>query len=320
MASANSENKLTLESFNQIYSKKIDDALTETVSQLDNKDKILKYLQGGKRGRAKLAMLVYLACNGKDESIGLKTAIASELAHNASLLKDDIIDKDVERRGEPTAWVQDGIVDSIKSADYMIITSLETLLSVSTHLVRSMLNGWKTAWQGESEDFKLNITDRIPEGPAYSVYFNVIKQKTASLFKFAADIASKAANADEDTVKKMNEYGEAVGIAYQLADDYVDIKKGKIQGSAKIPLFALAQIDEEMKPRLQEFLQGKFNLGELVLSLHVNIDEFFKNNINKYVSKAKEIASTMPETEYKKLLIEYPEWIVNQMLQEIKQQ
>ena len=309
----------SIDSFSQFYSEKIEEALEKAVSTFENKETILKYLKGGKRIRAKLALLTYFACGGRDEEEGLKVAAASELPHSASLLKDDILDKDLERRGQPSAWVQEGPLEAIRTADSMILAGLETLLTLGSGLVRTFLNSWRAAWEGEAKDVSLATGLSKIEGPAYTLYFNIIKQKTASLFKMASKMGAQAAKADEKLVDLMAEYGENLGIAYQLSDDYVDLKKGKIGTMTILPLVALAQIDQSVKQHIIDALtKGKLNLGEVLLGLNINAESFFRENMRAYIDKVKTLASSelIPDSEYKKLLAEFPDWAVSQMLKE----
>jgi geranylgeranyl pyrophosphate synthase len=312
----------TIDTFSQIYGPKIEEALEKAVSTFENKDTILKYLKGGKRLRAKLALLSYFACGGKDEEEGLKVAASSELPHSASLIKDDILDKDRERRGQPTAWVQEGPLEALRTADSMILAGLDTLLTVGSSLVKTFITHWKAAWDGEAKDVSLASGLSKIEGPSYTLYFNIIKQKTASLFKMAAKLGAQAAKADEKLVELMADYGENLGVAYQLADDYVDLKKGKAETIAKLPLVTLAQVDQSIKQTIIDAVtRGKINLGEVLLGLNINAESFFLSNMRSYVEKAKEIASSplIPDSQYKQLLAEFPEWAVAQMLKEVEQ-
>ncbi|MEM1891530.1 MAG: polyprenyl synthetase family protein, partial [Nitrososphaerota archaeon] len=91
----------------------IDRKLLEKINNRSDRIVIKNVLSGGKRLRPVLLLLAYDTLGGKDRDAALDVACALELAHNASLIHDDIIDGDIERRGKPALWRQIGVVNAI---------------------------------------------------------------------------------------------------------------------------------------------------------------------------------------------------------------
>mgnify|MGYP001564856656 FL=1 len=308
---------LTLEAFDQKYLPMIETALEKQVSG-DNRDTILKSLEGGKRLRALLAMLTYKGCNGDDDAKGVKTAVAAELSHVASLVKDDILDKDPTRRGNPALWVEKGPVEAMRTADTMIITAIESVFEFPKNIIGTLLGGWKTSWQGESQDYSIVKGLQQVNGPFYDMYMKVIKRKTASLFATAAKMGAQTANATEEDARKIYTYGEDAGIVYQLADDVVDFKRGKFE---LLPALALAQLDQTLKEQfLGAISQGKMNIGEAVIGTGINIEQFLKSELKARLKKVDTQVGQMDflNEKYKPLIAQFPGKAVRSMLAELK--
>jgi hypothetical protein len=146
----------------------------------------------------------------------------------------------------------------------------------------------------------------------------VIKRKTASLFGTAAKMGAQAADATEEDAKKIYVYGEDVGIAYQLADDVVDFKRGKLE---LLPALALAQLDQTLKDQfLGAISQGKMNIGEAVLGTGINIEQFLKTELKARLKRVDTQVGQMDflNAKYKPLFVEFPAKAVRSMLAELK--
>ena len=315
------EKPFNIDTFIAEYEPKIKACLIEVVSHNDNKDTLLKYIQGGKNLRGKLALLTYFACGGTNEQTGLKIAAASELSQSASLIKDDIIDKDVTRRGADSAWVENGPLEAVRTADTMIITGLDTLVEFGATLVKTFVGGWKEAWTGESKEFNaLQGLEKI-EGPAYKFYIQTIRQKTAALFVMSAKLGAEGAGASSELINIMANYGMNLGIAYQLGDDYVDFSISKIKALPKIGVVTAAQVEQSLKTGVIEAVtKGKFNIGQIFSEMDINAVEFYKEQIKEYVNIAMSYAVHLlvPSTKYLPLLRDFPNYCVKQMLAEGK--
>jgi hypothetical protein len=313
--------EITIEQFNADFEPKIKESLSATLSQYPNRDTLLKYASGGKNLRGKLALLSYFTCGGVDEAKGLKVAAASELFQSASLIKDDILDKDQMRRGQPSAWVQEGPMGAMKTADTTIIAGLDALVDSGKDLVKTALGAWSKAWQGEAKEFSVIKGLENIEGPAYRFYLNVIKQKTASLFEMATKMGAQAALASDELIIVMANYGTNLGIAYQLTDDYVDMQIAKLRSIPKVGVVAAAQFEENIKQGIAEAAtKGKFNVGQILMEMNINAGDFYKSNIGKFQIQAEMYAASphIPPNQYTALLKQFPGYCVKQMLTEGK--
>ena len=312
---------LSIEAFASSSEPLIDAAITEAVSKYENKDALLKYSKGGKHLRGKLALLSYYACGGKDEATGLKVAVSSELFQSASLIKDDMIDNDEMRRGQESAWKFQGNVEALRTADTIIIAGLDAIVDSGRDLVKTALGSWLAAWKGEAKEYSVTQGIEKLEGPVYKFYMNTIKSKTASLFTLATRLGAQAAESNETVIGIMSNYGTNLGIAYQLCDDYVDMRVSKLQAIPRVGAAAASQIEQNIKESLINSLSnGKFNIGQMFLEMNVSAIDFYKSKIKEFADSAEAYACHMaiPATKYQILLRQFPNYCINQMLKEGK--
>ncbi len=178
---------------------------------------VYKYIvEGGKRLRGFMTLLVAEELGASWEE-ALDAAAAVELVHSASLAIDDVIDGDVERRGAPAAWLKFGPGRAMMAANLLISYAQRLLLERYGHrAVEKSVLAWFDISRGEVRDAYL------PGGD----YYEVVRLKTGSLFRLAAELGAIAAGA-YDKVGVVSGFGEQTGIAYQLADDIVDYVRGE---------------------------------------------------------------------------------------------
>ncbi|MCD6222467.1 MAG: polyprenyl synthetase family protein [Thermoplasmata archaeon] len=288
------------------------------------KDENIKYaLEGGKRLRPAMLLLSFKACNGSDENYfkALESAVGVELAHSASLIHDDIMDNDVERRGRPALHVKIGIGPAILIGHKMISMAFQISLNHGMRDAQIFLDAWNDTLVGQLKDidFTAHLEEIMKgESPEKLIreYFRIIEMKTASLFATACRAGAIEAGADDELIEAMREYGREVGIAYQLADDFVDLMEGKLEEGIILPVIKIyGSVDEEILKKLEE--------GDLLneaIKKHIDgLKEIYKEEIRKHIERAREIASSeiIPDSEYKELLKEAPQYIVNAMMKNI---
>jgi len=113
----------------------------------------------------------------------------------------------------------------------------------------------------------------------------------------------------------MEKYGLNLGIAYQLADDWVDLTKGE---TAKLPLINIIQFERKLKEDVACFmLDRKLYTSALREIIDHNAPRFFRQEIRHYVSKAELLAEEVPKSRYKPLLRLMPSWCCDRMLSKI---
>src|SRR5580700_2622529 len=207
---------------------------------LDSKEPIIAeichYLvdAGGKRLRPTFIMLVYRACGGPEANAGaaIDAAIALELIHSATLLHDDIIDRGLLRRGKPSAFARYGFGASLIAGDYLFCRAFEVCGRFDEHLVHTAAQACVELTEGEV------MESRFRHNPAATLkdYITVIDRKTASLFHAGGKVAADLAGVPSRTIDAMAKLGTAMGLAFQMVDDVLDIigpesKIGKPVGS-----------------------------------------------------------------------------------------
>jgi len=207
---------------------------------LDSKEPIIAeichYLvdAGGKRLRPTFIMLVYRACGGPDERVDepIDAAIALELIHSATLLHDDIIDQGLLRRGKPSAFARYGFGPSLIAGDYLFCRAFEVSGRFEESLVRTAAQACIQLTEGEVMEsrFRHNAAATLAD------YIKVIDRKTASLFYAGGRLAAELAGVSTRTIDEMAKLGTAMGLAFQMVDDLLDIlgpeeKIGKPVGS-----------------------------------------------------------------------------------------
>ena len=173
----------------------------------------------GKRLRAALALLTGAATGGiRPEHVDLGTIV--ELIHLASLVHDDIMDRAPTRRGRATAHAKWGPEVAVLLGDALFAHALKLCTNYdSTHLARRIATASTDVCQGEilqtqrQFDLNLSILD----------YLKIIRLKTAALFSVSSELGAHLSGCTDAVCKKMADYGELLGIAYQIYDDCLDL-------------------------------------------------------------------------------------------------
>ena len=174
-------------------------------------------------------MFVFLSasiCGGVNEST-YRAASLVELLHTATLVHDDVVDDSNERRGffSINALWKNKI--AVLVGDYLLSRGL--LLSVENEDY-SLLKIVSDAVRQMSEGELLQIEKARKLDIKEDIYFDIIRMKTASLIASCCACGAKSAGADDETVEKMRQFGENVGIAFQIKDDLFDYQKSNKTG------------------------------------------------------------------------------------------
>jgi octaprenyl-diphosphate synthase len=221
-------------------------------------DRITHYIvkRKGKQIRPMFVFFAAKLCGGIIESTHRGAALV-ELLHTATLVHDDVVDNAYERRGffSINALWKNKI--AVLVGDYLLAKGL--LLSVNNNEFRLLQIVSEAVKQmSEGELLQIEKVRRMDIGE--ELYFDVIRQKTASLIASCCACGAASAGADEETVEKMRLFGEKVGIAFQIKDDTfdfgtddvgkplgIDIKEKKVT----LPLiYALNRADKAEKKKM----------------------------------------------------------------------
>ncbi|WP_128514919.1 polyprenyl synthetase family protein [Tabrizicola thermarum] len=173
---------------------------------------------GGKRLRPLLTLAAarMLGYAGADH---VKLAATVEFIHTATLLHDDVVDESQRRRGRPTANLLWDNKSSVLVGDYLFSRSFQLMVETGSLRVLDILaNASATIAEGEV----LQLTAAQDLKTDERIYLQVIRGKTAALFSAATEVGGVIAGAPDAQVRALFDYGDALGIAFQIVDDILD--------------------------------------------------------------------------------------------------
>ncbi len=177
---------------------------------------------GGKFVRAGLT-LVSAAAAGADESAGIVGAVAIELVHNFSLVHDDIIDGDLERRHRPTLWAEHGVGHAIIAGDALATLAFQVLLEEPTaervRAAERLAGATQAMIAGQAEDMASELRASL----SVEECLHMEAGKTGALLSCAVAIGAILAGAPAATVDALADFGRHLGIAFQAVDDVLGI-------------------------------------------------------------------------------------------------
>lgn len=173
---------------------------------------------GGKRLRPMLTLAAARLC-GYDGPYHVHLAAAVEFIHTATLLHDDVVDESAQRRGRPTANLLWDNKSSVLVGDYLFARAFQLMTDPGQIRVLAILaNASATIAEGEV----LQLTAAQDLATTEEIYIKVVRGKTAALFSAATEVGGVIAAAPEPMVQALYTYGDALGIAFQIADDLLD--------------------------------------------------------------------------------------------------
>ncbi len=172
---------------------------------------------GGKRVRP-MALMLSAACFGSIPPAARQLAVVCELVHSATLLHDDVIDDGDERRGAPTARRVWGNGISVLSGDLLLVHALSRTLEHAPLLMPDLVETLRRLVEGEI----IQLRGRTELDVSAETYERVLRGKTASLFGWATRSGARLAGATPAVERQLLEFGEQLGIAFQLVDDVID--------------------------------------------------------------------------------------------------
>jgi geranylgeranyl diphosphate synthase type I len=178
--------------------------------------------KGGKGVRTALA-IVSAEAAGAPAEVGVPGAVAIELIHNFSLLHDDIIDTDRERRHRPTVWALFGVGSAIIVGDALMALAPQVLLEEVTpervSAARRLFDATAAMIAGQADDMAFEGADDV----SLSDCMRMVEGKTGALLAFASSVGAVLAGADTDVVEALESYGRHLGVSFQALDDVLGI-------------------------------------------------------------------------------------------------
>ena len=278
---------------------------------------------GGKRLRPMLTLAAAKLC-GYDGPYHVHLATTVEFIHTATLLHDDVVDESKQRRGRPTANLLWDNQSSVLVGDYLFARSFQLMTEPGSMQVMKILSN-AAATIAEGEVLQLTAAQNLATTEA--IYFQVVRGKTAALFSAATEVGGVIADAPEDHVRALFDYGDALGIAFQIVDDLLDYQgiegqTGKNVGDdfrerkltlPVIKAVALAD-DEERAFWVRTIERGKQENGDLehalmLLNKHGTLDAT-QSDALMWANRAKEALAPLPAHEIKDMLGDLADYVV----------
>ncbi|MGB0891081.1 MAG: polyprenyl synthetase family protein [Flavobacteriaceae bacterium] len=318
--------KLPIQNEMELFETKFKDSMLSKVPLLNR----ITYYIVRRKGKQMRPMFVFLVAKmvsdgGFDERT-YRGASVVELIHTATLVHDDVVDDSNRRRGFfsiNALWknkiavlvgdflLSKGLLLSIDNEDFDLLK----LISIA---VREMSEG--ELLQIEKAR-KLDITEEI--------YFEIIRQKTATLIAACCGIGAASVGANNDTVQQMRKFGEYIGIAFQIKDDlfdYSDEKIGKPTGidikeqKMTLPLiYTLNNCSSKEKSWLinsiKKHNKNKKRVKEVITFVKENGGiEYTTNKMHDYKNKALAILENYPTSPYKDSLLQMIDYVVERKI------
>lgn len=278
---------------------------------------------GGKRLRPMLTLAAAKIC-GYDGPYHVHLAATVEFIHTATLLHDDVVDESEKRRGRPTANLMWDNKSSVLVGDYLFSRSFQLMVETESLRVLDILAN-ASATIAEGEVLQLTATQDLTTDEA--VYLKVVRGKTAALFAAATEVGGVIAGAPEAHVDALRNYGDALGISFQIVDDLLDYagastSLGKNTGDdfrerkLTLPVIkAVAQANATEREFWKRVIEdGKQVDGDLekamaILAAHGSLDETRENALF-WAEKAKSAIEVLPESETRDLLVGLADYVV----------
>ena len=182
-----------------------------------------------KPGKMMRPLLLFLIAKyfGKVTPVAYHAAVSLELLHTATLIHDDVVDESDQRRGQTSVNAAFNNKVAVLSGDFFLATALQQVsLTRNFELVDIVARLGQVLADGEL----LQLYNIANNTLSYDVYFDIIKNKTAILFSSCARSGAIAGGADSQLVKEATEFGEYIGLCFQIKDDILDYFESKDLG------------------------------------------------------------------------------------------
>ncbi|GGF49795.1 octaprenyl-diphosphate synthase [Mameliella alba] len=280
---------------------------------------------GGKRLRPLLTLATARMC-GYDGPYHVYLAATVEFIHTATLLHDDVVDESKKRRGRPTANLLWDNKSSVLVGDYLFARSFQLMTETGNlRVLRILSDAAATIAEGEV----LQLTAAQDLSTTEAIYLQVVRGKTAALFSAATEVGGVIAGRPEEEVKALFDYGDALGIAFQIVDDLLDYwgsdATGKNVGDdfrerkLTLPLIkAFAAADDEEKAFWKRVIEkGDQRDGDLehaiaLLNKHGAL-EATRQEALAWAARAKAAMESLPQSELRDLLIDLNDYVVSRV-------
>ena len=223
--------------------KRYEKVLHETLRADDKvQQRVLDYIlsQRGKQLRPLVVLLCAQICNPITDK-SLRSAVALDLLHNASLVHDDVVDNSDMRRGQPAVHSQWTNKVAVLMGDYMLAKVIGLVAEVRNIRILEIVSSLgQSLSSGEVLQLHYGASMWIDEAQ----YMKIIDQKTAQLFQACAEAGAESAGCTQRQRTALREYGRLLGLCFQIKDD----------------IFDYSDLEEIGKPTMSDLRDGKVTL------------------------------------------------------------
>jgi len=287
-------------------------------------DKIMSYIVK-RKGKQMRPMFVFLSCGtcGKINESTFHGASLIELLHTATLVHDDVVDEANYRRGffSVNALWKNKI--AVLVGDFLLSRGMALALDNNEIQLLKIVN---TAVQDMSEGELLQFEKARRLDITEEVYFEIIRQKTASLIASCCAVGASSSGADQQTVKLMHKFGEKIGMAFQIKDDLFDYGEQEIgkpvgidikEKKMTLPLiYALSKASWLEKRRIIRIVKNESEKPKKVKEVIEFVKqsggiEYATKAMNRFHEEALLLLKDFPESPYKTSLIQLVQFTID---------
>ena len=280
-------------------------------------------------GKQMRPMLTLLSAKnyGEITEVTHYAAVALELLHTASLVHDDVVDESSERRGQPSVNASYNNKVAVLVGDYILSTCLLNVSFTKNHRILYYLSQLgRTLAAGEILQLQNINSQQISE----ESYFQVIRQKTASLFETCSSMGALSVGASDDDVEKAKIFGNNLGTIFQIRDDIFDYfdssEIGKPtgndmrEGKLTLPvIYALNHSDfEPMKALARKVKAGRINADEIAVLVEFTKRqggiEYARQKMEEIAEDAKRYISECVKPDLQEAYNAYLEYVIRRKL------
>ena len=280
-------------------------------------------------GKQMRPMLTLLSAKnyGEITEVTQYAAVALELLHTASLVHDDVVDESSERRGQPSVNASYNNKVAVLVGDYILSTCLLNVSFTKNHRILYYLSQLgRTLAAGEILQLQNINSQQISE----ESYFQVIRQKTASLFETCSSMGALSVGASDDDVEKARIFGHNLGTIFQIRDDIFDYfdssEIGKPtgndmrEGKLTLPvIYALNHSDfEPMKALARKVKAGRINADEIAVLVEFTKRqggiEYARQKMEEIAEDAKRYISECVKPDLQEAYNAYLEYVIRRKL------
>lgn len=292
----------------------------------ENSDKIVQQAArhlvdaGGKRVRPVLTLLASLLGDGATSNV-IDAAAVVELTHLATLYHDDVMDDAPTRRGVPTAQHVYGNSVAILVGDLLLARASRIGVALGIEAIDLQAKTFERLCIGQLNE---TLGPKDSDDPI-AHYIQVLADKTGSLIAASATLGAMLGNAPDEYLKPLSEFGEKVGVAFQLIDDVIDISEagpsGKTPGTdlragvPTMPVLLLRKKSDEASKQLLSLIDGDLSsdeqLAKVVKKLreHEVAEEAHEEAI-RWANDAIAALDVLPDGQTKRALVHFAEAVI----------